>query len=415
MGVATEAGYSWTDGKHARLLHEGNRLQIKTITATEDSGSTADLADNDLTRDRWVPFSNELLNPDAFDADDWTATNVTVASDGKTIAETTDSGEHDLSQAFTFTAEEHVVAFKVERQTVPEVQLRANDGTSTFTCFFDLRDGTVGTASGCTGRIVDLGGGEFLLSIRFTPAAATGVVELLLSDGTEAVSYAGATTNTIKLLRGYVHVSSASLRLDTFAAQEASCFAIAAHNLGAAGARIAFEHDSNGDDTWTEIGSIEPDDDSSIMFFFDPVTSDRWRITVDRGVLPEIGVVRVGAPLVFERPFYAGFSPAAMSRGTEVIGNMSRTGELLGRSIKRTILREEYPWQNLSYDWVRANLDGPRGVIQSVEARAAFIAWRPSEADDASYIMRASPGVPQASGSRDLWSFSMSAEVYAYE
>jgi hypothetical protein len=191
---------------------------------------------------------------------------------------------------------------------------------------------------------------------------------------------------------------------------------VAAHNLGAAGCRVTFSHDSNNDGTYTSIGSTTPTDDSAIMFFFNSITSAKWRVTIDRGALPSVGVVWIGDPLTFERPFYSGFTPARMNRATDVIGNISRTGELIGRSVKRTILQEQFPWQNLSYDWVRANLDGRNGVIQSLEDSAAFMAWRPSEAtEDVSYLMRARADPPSPQGRRDLWSFSISAEVYAHE
>ena len=151
------------------------------------------------------------------------------------------------------------------------------------------------------------------------------------------------------------------------------------------------------------------------MFFFAPVTSLRWRVRVQRCVLPEIGVVRVGSSLVMQRSFYGGFTPSAMARNTEVIGNQSGSGELLGRSRKRTTLNIQMPWENLTYSWVRSNLDGPNGLIQSAEAEPMFAAWRPSENSDVAYIMRAETTPPVAQGVSDLWSFSMSGEVHAYE
>jgi hypothetical protein len=416
MTIATEAGYTWTNGKYARLLHRGNKLRIKSVSATAEavSGNSA-LVNNDLTVDRWKPFANGLTDPSDYTGDDWTATNLTIGGDTLTLIETVTSGQHDISQPYTFTAVEHVAAVRVERQTVPEVQLRANDGTTSFTAFFDLRDGTVGTQANCTAQIFDLGNDQFELTIRFTPVAAAGVVELLMSNGSETVSYAGVVTNTIKALRMAVHASSASLRLDTFTAQAGTCMAIGAHNLGLTGARINFEHDSNNDDTWTSIGTLSPSDDSAIMFFFASVSSSRWRITVDRGVLPEIGVLHVGDPLVFERPFYAGFTPARMGRATEVIGNLSGNGELMGRSKRRTLLTEKYEWQHLTYTWVRTNIDTPSGIIQNLEANAAFIAWRPELTSDASYIMSGKTSPPSSMGISDLWSFGFEAEVYSYE
>jgi hypothetical protein len=417
MGVEIDAGYTWTNGTHARLLHEGNRFPIKTITATDDIGTTADLVDNDLTIDKWKPFANLLTDPSNFAGADWTATNVTVGADGQTITETAVSGAHDLEQSVTWDSAggNAVFAIDVDRQSLSEVRLLAFDGTNTRTCWFDMRDLTVGSVFNATGQIIALGGDSYRLKMYFTANSAAGRVEIQFGNGSEATSYGGSVDNTIKITRAVAHAGEASLRLDGFTGQAGTCFGIAAHNLGSGGARITFEHDSNADDTFTTIEAITPTDDSPIMFFFNAVTSARWRITVDRGALPEIGVVRVGDPLVFERARYAGASPARMNRATENVGNISRSGELMGRSVKRTILKEPMQWPRLSYAWVRANLDGPNGVIQSLESNAAFLAWRPETIPDVAYIMRATADAPQATGQVNLWSFAIDAEVHSYE
>lgn len=420
MTVAFEAGYTLPGGdlglKHARILHRGNRLRTRSIVASSEvAGFSAAAAGNPLTYSRWRPFANGLSDPANLSGAAWTLTNLTVSSDGKTLTETTATGEHDASQAYTFTAVEHVVAFKVQRESIPEIQIRASDGTTSFTCFFDLRDGTVGTAANCVGGIVDLGSDQFLCRIYFTPLAATGVVELLASNGAETVSYTGDTANTITVKQAYTHASSATLTLSSFTALEADAFCIAAHNLGTGGGRITFEHDSNADATFTAIGSVSPSDNSPIMFIFAPVTSEDWRITVDRGVMPEFGVVRHGKLLQMERPFYGEHQVTRMNRDTKVIGNYSGSGELLGRSKKRTILKAGYAWDNLTYSWVRANLDGPNGLIQSVETEPCFVAWRPGETQDVDFLMRAETQPPQNKGLRDLLTFSMSGEAYSYE
>lgn len=574
MTVAFEAGYTLPVGdlplNYARVLHDGVRFHPKTISATDAAtnypASAANIGD---TVDRWRPFANEATDPSDFSMSTWTATNVTVGADGLTLTETTATGEHDISQAYTFTAVETVVAFKVERQTIPEIQVRANDGTTSFTCFFDLRDGTVGTAANCTGKIVETARNEYLALIYFTPLAAAGVIELLASNGSEVVSYTGVITNTIKVQSAYVHASAASLTYDLFAADEGNMMCIAAHNIWSSGATIvpqylgddvtnlltyseqfdnaawikqanvtitanaglapdgrltADQHaisaasarlvsqtvavsalttytfsiyvkrvsgsgnatlelfgDSSGSTTsvvaisdewarytvtkttgvadttlrcgffpnasgdevliwgaqlqegaestsyiqteaisvtsgWRNFSSwITATDNSPLMFIFSPVTSASWRIEVLAGVVPEIGVFRVGVGLQMERPFYGGHAPTPMNRMTEVNGNISGSGELLGRSRRRTILKSGYSWNHLTYDWVRANLDGKNGLIQSVETEALFVAWRPSETQDVDYVMRASAQAPQASGQRDLFSFSMSGEVYSYE
>jgi hypothetical protein len=104
-----------------------------------------------------------------------------------------------------------------------------------------------------------------------------------------------------------------------------------------------------------------------------------------------------------------------MNRQTEVLGNLSGSGELMGTSIKRTVLKTTYPWRNLTEAWIKTNLSTPSGLIQNVEGRACYLAWRPSEEQDVDYAMLVSTSAPVAQGERDLWSFSLSAEVHSYE
>ena len=604
MTVAFETGYTLPSGdlplNHARVLHDGNRFKVKTITASSElalyPGSAANSGD---TVDRWRPFANDAPSPLDFSASDWTATAITIGSDGQTLTETTATSQHDISAAYTFTAAEHVLAFDVEPQTMPEVQVRANDGTTSFTCFFDLRDKTVGTAANCTGKIVQNNNGTVRLLIVFTPVAATGVIELLGSDGSEAVSYTGSTSNTVKVTQAIVHLSEATLTYDLFTAQEGDTFAIAAHNLWSSGATLRPQYlgadvtnllsfteqfdnaawtkagatistsirtapDGNntadgliestslgghsvrdsvlcdpsktytisayvkfvsggrpairlrmGDDTgfindarvdvtdgsisspnetrgvsdflpngwlrvfvtgttsatatsvsltlemlesressvtyqgdgtsgiaiwgaqlqtgtqatsyikteaspvtsgWRDFNTwLSFTDNSPVMFIYEPITSAKRRIQISGGALPEIGVFRVGKALQMERPFYGGFTIPRMARNAVVRGNISGSGELLGRSLERTTLNTQYQWQHLSYDWVRVNLDGPNGLVQAAETEPLFLAWRPSETQDVDYVMRASTQAPSAMGLRDLFTFGMSGEAHSYE
>ena len=247
--------------------------------------------------------------------------------------------------------------------------------------------------------------------VSFAPTTITASAELALYPGSAANS--GDTVDRWRPVAS--GVTSATLAYTLAAPAEADCFAIAAHNLGTIGGTITFQHDSNGDATWTTIGSVSPTDDSPILFFFDPITSDEWRIQVSVGDTPEIGVFRIAKALQMERPFYGGFAVPRMARNTVVRGNISGSGELLGRSKERTTLRSQYQWNHLSYDWVRANLDGTSGLIQSAESEPLFVAWRPSVTQDVDYVMRSSSDAPTAMGLTDLWTFGISGEAYSYE
>lgn len=407
---------TFADGKHARVLHEGNRFKVKTVTASDEAtdypGAAANAGD---TVDRWRPFANGLTDPSDLSGDDWTLTNMTVAADGQTLSETAASAVHEVSQSYTFTAADHVIGVKVERGTIPEFRLEATDGTSTRTAFFNLDTLTVGTELNATGAIVDLGGGVYECKMYCALSAGAGSVTIAFANGSETLNYGGDVDKSIRVLRVGVNESEATLRFDLFEAQAGDVMAIAAHNLFSGGARITVEHDSNEDDTWTTIDTIAPGNDGPILFFFDAITSVRWRIKVDRGVLPEVGVFRVGAALKFEQPFYSAFAVPRMNRNTDVTGNLSGSGELLGRSKKRTTLTASYQWPRLTYSWVRTNLDGPGGMIQSIETEPFFIAWRPSETEDVDYVMRASAQAPRSTGIVDLHSFGFAGEVHAYE
>lgn len=245
------------------------------------------------------------------------------------------------------------------------------------------------------------------------------LVPITITASAELPLYPGSAANsgdTVDRWRPVVSgVTTATLAYEMASAQEADCFAIAAHNLGTIGATLTLQHDSNGDDTWTTIGAVAPADDSPILFIFEPITSDKWRIQVSGGDTPEVGVFRVAKALQMERPFYGGFAPTPMSRNTEVRGNLSGSGQLLGRSKERTTLSSSYTWKNLSYDWVVANLGGKNGLIISVEDEPVFIAWRPFDVGDCDYVMNPKTSSPQAQGVRDLFDFSMSGDALAYE
>jgi len=416
MTVALETGHSLTNLKHARILHAGNRFRAKTITASATAtGSDGEEPNNGLTYEYWVPFDNSVPVPLDFSDAAWTATNVTVGSDGLTVTDDATNAVHSLSDTATTTAVEWVLGVEVERQTLAEFQLYLNDGTTTFTCFFDMRDGTVGTASNCTGQIQDLGNDRFYCSIYMTVAAATSTFEFRGSNGSEATTYAGA-SDTIKLLRMDLNPSVATWDFSDFSAQTGNVFCISGHNLGSRNGRLTFAHDSNGDTTYTTIDTLSPTDDSPIMFLHDGVSSAEWRVQVDRAGGPKIAVIRIGSALTMERPFFGGFSPAHWNRTDMLSGNKSECGQFLGRDIINKGFTARYEWKNLSDSWVRTNLDGMGGLIRAVRKEPFFIAWRANDYQDCDYVWTAAPVAgPIYSGTRDLVDFTIEAEGHGYE
>ena len=231
--------------------------------------------------------------------------------------------------------------------------------------------------------------------------------------GTTAVASAtyskNAPINELTFERYKPNASTWTFQIDLGSAKAADCYCIAAHTL--TGATVTLQQFTG---SWTTVASVTPADNSPIMFIFEELTKQDWRLSVTGGA-GEIGVIMIGAALQMQRPFYQGFSPARMARDVKVLGNFSETNELVGRSRIRKSLRASYTWNNLTYAWVRANLDGTSGLIQSVEIAPCFLAWRPSNDGDVDFLMRVEVTPPNITGPASYVSFSMNAEVLAYE
>jgi hypothetical protein len=149
-----------------------------------------------------VTYSND------FTASVWTQTNVSVTKAAlqnpldvrincQKVAETTATGTHGISQAATFIPSfNHQFAFYVRPAGRTYAYISVNDGGSTWTGFFNLTTGAVGTAStGATLAIGRLANGFFLCSISFTSSATagTGSVSIQTSTDGSTTSFAGTT------------------------------------------------------------------------------------------------------------------------------------------------------------------------------------------------------------------------------
>lgn len=424
MGFALETGYSLPGGDlpltHARIVHKGNRLRPRTVTASDESATFPGAAtQNGLTDDKWKPFENQVVSPTDFsDNISWEPTRFVVATDGQTLDEGTDEETTAfLRQNLEITAGEWLFSFLLERQTINRIRIQVFDGTTTFQANFRLDQPEVGAVSGgdATGNIVDLGNDIFECTVRMTCAAGSGNLRFYGVSDLISVFYTG-TNRTIRLLRAAAHPSTATLRMILPLAAEGDCFAVAGHNLADSGGRIAFEHDSNEDDTYTEIETVTPTDNSPIMFLFEPITSIRWGITVSRAVLPEIAVVRIASALQMESRIHQGFRPFQTNRQTTIRGNVSESGEFIGRSRIRHALSGSFTWSTLTPAWVAANLDGPQGLIQSAEIEPFFIAWRPATYSDCYYCWTTGQVAgPTFSQRPNLSTFSLNANARGWE
>ena len=190
---------------------------------------------------------------------------------------------------------------------------------------------------------------------------------------------------------------------------------IGAHTLGTEGCTVDLQYDSGGG-TWVTVESNTPTDDTAIMFLFDTISAENWRLNITGGA-PEIGVFWIGRDLQMERPLYGGFSPIQMSRNTTLRGNVSQKGEWLGRSVIRRNYGGTLTWSNLSASWVRTNLDMTDGLLYAMEREPFFVAWRPDTFEDEVFLAwtTGSVNAPNNAGIRDLMTFSFDFEAFPHD
>lgn len=142
----------------------------------------------------------------------WTATNVTVTAnsianpaDNRTtasrVAETTTNGAHKVVQssiAFFPNQQYQVSAYARPYGTTNWLYMSVSDGNSTFTCFFNVYTGVIGTTgTGVTASIQQCANGFFLCTMLFSASASatTGSVTVQTSSDGSTLSYAGTATN----------------------------------------------------------------------------------------------------------------------------------------------------------------------------------------------------------------------------
>ncbi len=167
--------------------------------------------------------------------------------------------------------------------------------------------------------------------------------------------------------------SVSNIVVDAGTAVEVDYVGIAAHTL--AGTTVVLQSSPN-NSTWTTRLTMSPTDSSDILGLITPVTARYWRVQVTWSASPFIGVLYIGKALAMQRQIYGGHAPITLSRSTEILPNVSDTGQWVGRSIIRKGYSSRYDWQHIKADWYRTNFEP---FVQNARRNPFFIAWRPQE------------------------------------
>lgn len=236
--------------------------------------------------------------------------------------------------------------------------------------------------------------------------------------GTEVESAALSATGTTydPWIATPTGVGITTLQMVFASAQSLNAVAIAAHNIGTIGAtvRVQYSTDSGANWTETEAGNISPSDDQAILFYFDEVSADYWRIRVTNAGSNnvEIGVAYWGTVMTIPRRFYQGYTPPITPTNVMLQSNVSQGGNLLGAAVTRKGSSASATVQNVDPTFIRGT-DFKGFMNHFNNGNGSFWAWRPTKYGDLFYCWRDGKTIaPTNSGPRDLMSFEMSMRFY---
>ena len=190
---------------------------------------------------------------------------------------------------------------------------------------------------------------------------------------------------------------------------------IAAHTLDTTGCAIELQYlDSSSPAAWVSLGIVQPQPTNGngvIMFLFDEVSSNIWRLIITGGTAePVLGVVYLGKTLEVERRLYGGHTPITLSKKTTIKPNKSEGGQWLGRSIVREGAGTDIALKNLTAAWVRQYF---QPFMEAARSYPFFWAWRPGDyPDEIGYVWTNQDITPSNQGQADLMQVSFSVDGY---
>jgi len=189
---------------------------------------------------------------------------------------------------------------------------------------------------------------------------------------------------------------------------------IAAHTLSSTGNSVELQYYDALAADWVSLGTVQPQPtygNDVIMFLFDEVSSNIWRLIVSGGTEnPALGVVYLGKTLEIERRIYGGHTPITLSKKTTIKPNKSEGGQWLGRSIVREGAGTDIALKNLTAAWVREYF---QPFMEEARSYPFFWAWRPGDyPEEIGYVWTNSDIVPSNQGQADLMQVSFSVDGY---
>lgn len=247
-------------------------------------------------------------------------------------------------------------------------------------------------------------------------AASTGTLSTDIGTEVEAASLSATGTTYDPWVCTTSGSGNAALKLVLSSSQSFNCVALVAHNAGTLGASVRVQYSTNSGSSWTnaETGTHNPTDDQAILFYFDDVDTDYWRIVINGpgSTDVEVGVVFWGNVMTLPQRIYQGYTPPIRPTNVMLQSNVSEGGNLLGAAVTKQSSSTSAELTHISPTFIRGT-DFTGFMDHFNEGRGFFWAWRPTKYGDVFYAWRSGNTlVPTNSGPREFMSFGMGMRFY---
>lgn len=151
---------------------------------------------------------------------------------------------------------------------------------------------------------------------------------------------------------------------------------------------------------------------NAIIFLFNPVSTDKVKITISDGLIPQVGVIYIGKSMVIPAPIDGGFLPFQFNQQVKRSNNVSEGGHLLGSNVIRSSMKGEPSWSVTTKKWYREVFFDFYEAMCTGYAPSFFFAWNPELYPDDSYYCWCDPSNVKPKVNRQFMGFKVPMEAY---
>lgn len=166
--------------------------------------------------------------------------------------------------------------------------------------------------------------------------------------------------------------SAQSYTIDLGSAASLDSFGIAGHNLFSCGATVELQHSPDGATWTTVVSAITVASDEPLFRRFAAVSKRYWKLNFTSTSIFTIANIFVGVSFAMPKAQAYGGSIAPYNKMNKAMSSRTRTGVLLGRSLKYLGGKLSFQFNNVDSSWVRSNWEA---FYDNLMTQAFYVAY----------------------------------------